>query len=134
MNYSYQNQLEDYIKITERWQRHDDLIIVRGEKVDGVFAYDSVINSPIWEIAFSFMGEDGDCYTYEDKFELFVHNKKMIICFPEKQKIYCLSKKNFCGIRKIQLFVRTLRESLLVYINREEGFAPIIEWNLDCPY
>lgn len=128
------DQKNDFLKIIEKWQRQEDLIVIRGEKSDGIFAFDSEIKSPIWEIDFSFMGEDGECYTDEDKFIILVHNAKMIICFSEKGKYYGLSAKKFCGINKMRLFVRTLRESLLVYINREEGFAPIIEWNLDCPY
>lgn len=129
-----ENEMEDFLKITEKWQKQDDLLFVRGNKTEGMFFYDTVIKAPIWEIDFSFVGKDGNQYSDYDSYELFFRNGKMLICFPEKEKVYSLSHKKFCGIRKMRLYIRTLRESMLVYINEEEGFSPIVEYNLDCPY
>lgn len=125
---------QDFIKITEKWKRQGDTMVVIGDKNNGMFAYDAVIRAAIEEIDFLFVGKDGTSYSDQDRFEFFYHNGKLLLAFPESEKVYSLFSKKFEEIPKMRLYVRTMRESLLVYVNEDEGFLPIVEWNLDCPY
>lgn len=134
MTEEMKNEIEHFIKIVEKWRKQGDFIIVSGNKNDGKFAYDDIIRADIAEIDFSFVGKDGASYSDQDRFEVFYRNSKLLLAFPESEKVYNLSAKKFEGIRKMRLYVRTMRESLLVYMDEDEGFLPIVEWNLDCPY
>lgn len=123
-----------YLQLTEKWEKKAETIRVIGNKDHGLFMYDRLITSQIVEIDFEVYVEDDISHTVKDAFELFFRKGKIILFFPEAEKLYGLNVKEFDLIRKMRLYLRTERESMLIYIDAEMGIAPIIEWNLDCPY
>lgn len=129
-----EEKIHKYLKLAEKWEDKEDTIRVRGNKDHGVFMYENFIASEIVEIDFEFCGEDDVVFTAKNAFELFFRKGKTMLFFPEEKKLYGLNVKDFDSIRKMRMYLRTERESMLIYIDAEMGIAPIIEWNLDCPY
>lgn len=125
---------EKYLQLTEKWKKKAETIRVIGNKDHGLFMFERLITSEIVEIDFEVWGADDISYTAKDAFELFFRKGKVMMFFPEAKRAYGLNVKDFDSIRKMRMYLRTERESMLIYIDAEMGIAPIIEWNLDCPY